>query len=78
MCEVVKRDGQLTSAPFACRDGDGYLVLSENHRTQSAIAAGLETIPYIITDDELSEDQRISIQISHNALSGKDDPFILK
>ena len=74
----IKRDGQLTSAPFACKDGDGYLVLSGNHRTQAAIAAGLETIPCIVTDDELSEDQRISIQLSHNALSGKDDPFILK
>ncbi len=74
----IKRDGQLTSAPFACKDGDGYLVLSGNHRTQAAIAAGLETIPCIVTDDKLSEDQRVSIQLSHNALSGKDDPFILK
>lgn len=74
----IKRDGQLTSAPFACKDGDGYLVLSGNHRTQAAIAAGLESIPCIVTDDELSEDQRISIQLSHNALAGKDDPYILK
>lgn len=64
----VKRDGQLTSAPFACKDGDKYLVLSGNHRTQAAIAAGLETIPCIVTDDELSEDQKISIQLSHNSL----------
>ena len=74
----IKRDGQLTSAPFACKDGDGYLVLSGNHRTQAAIAAGLESIPCIVTDDELSEDQRVSIQLSHNALAGKDDPYILK
>ena len=74
----IKRDGQLTSAPFACKDGDSYLVLSGNHRTQAAIAAGLEKIPCIVTDDELTEDQKISIQLSHNALSGKDDPYILK
>lgn len=74
----IKRDGQLTSAPFACKDGDGYLVLSGNHRTQAAIAAGLETIPCIVTDDELTEDQKISIQLSHNALAGKDDPYVLK
>lgn len=74
----VKRDGQLTSAPFACKDGDKYLVLSGNHRTQAAIAAGLETIPCIVTDDELSEDQKISIQLSHNSLVGKDDPYLLK
>ena len=74
----IKRDGQLTSAPFACKDGDKYLVLSGNHRTQAAIAAGLDSIPCIVTDDELSEDQRVSIQLSHNALAGKDDPYILK
>ena len=69
----IKRDGQLTSAPFACLDpADGkYEVLSGNHRVQAAISAGLETIPCIITDDEMSEEQRIAIQLSHNA--GLDD-----
>ena len=74
----IKRDGQLTSAPFACKDGDKYLVLSGNHRTQAVIAAGLKSIPCIVTDDELSEDQKTSIQLSHNSLVGKDDPYILK
>ena len=44
----IKRDGQLTSAPFACKDGDKYLVLSGNHRTQAAIAAGLKSIPALL------------------------------
>lgn len=74
----IKRDGQLTSAPFACWDGDGYLVLSGNHRTQAAIAAGLENIPCIVTDEELSADQRTAIQLSHNAITGQDDPYLLK
>ena len=65
----VKKDGQLTSAPFAARNADGtYEVLSGNHRVQAAIAAGVESIPCIITDDELSKEQRIAIQ-----LSGLDD-----
>lgn len=76
----IKKDGQLTSAPFACLDPtDGkYEVLSGNHRVQAAISAGLETIPCIITDDEMSEEQRIAIQLSHNAIVGQDDPDILK
>lgn len=42
----VKKDGQLTSAPFAARNADGtYEVLSGNHRVQAAIAAGVESIP---------------------------------
>ena len=76
----IKQDGQLTSAPFAALDpADGkYEVLSGNHRTQAAISAGLEKIPCIVTDDELSEEQRIAIQLSHNAIVGQDDPDILK
>ena len=74
----IKRDGKLTSAPFACLDGDSYLVLSGNHRVQAAVEAGIELIPCIITDDELTEDQRIAIQLSHNAIVGQDDPFPLK
>ena len=74
----IKRDGQLTSAPFACKDGDKYLVLSGNHRVKAAVAAGLTTIPCIVTDDELSEEQRIAIQLSHNSIVGEDDPAILK
>lgn len=76
----VKKDGQLTSAPFAALDpADGkYEVLSGNHRVQAAISAGLEKIPCIITDDEMSEEQRIAIQLSHNAIVGQDDPDVLK
>lgn len=76
----IKRDGQLTSVPFAALDpADGkYEVLSGNHRVQAAISAGLQTIPFIITDDPLSEEQRIAIQLSHNAIVGQDDPDILK
>ena len=43
-----------------------------------AISAGLEKIPRIITDDEMSEEQRIAIQLSHNAIVGQDDPDVLK
>lgn len=74
----IKKDGQLTSAPFACKDGDAYLVLSGNHRVKAAIAAGLEKIVCIVTDEALSEDQKIGIQLSHNSLVGQDDPYVLK
>lgn len=74
----IRRDGQLTSAPFCCKDGDGYLVLSVNHRVKASIAAGLEKINCIVTDEPLSESQRLAIQLSHNALSGTDDLGILK
>lgn len=43
LVDNVRRDGRLTSVPFAIREPDGrYLVLSGNHRTMAAIDAGLE------------------------------------
>jgi hypothetical protein len=74
----IAQDGALTSAPFAVLDGDAYLVLSGNHRVKASIEAGLKTIPCITTDDELSEEQRLAIQLSHNAIAGTDDPNTLK
>ena len=75
----VARDGALTSVPFACLDEDGrYLVLSGNHRVMAAIEAGLQSIHVMVTDDPLTNEQRIAIQLSHNELAGEDDPSILK
>ncbi len=74
----IKKDGALTSVPFACRDGDGWLVLSGNHRVKAAIAAELAEIEVMVTDEELPLQRRIAIQLSHNALAGEDDPALLK
>lgn len=75
----IKRDGQLTSIPLVWKDEDGkYLVLSGNHRTMAAKEAGLDQIYVMATDDPLTKDQRIAIQLSHNSLEGEDDPVLLK
>lgn len=75
----IKKDGKLTSVPFACLEDDGkYLVLSGNHRVKASISAGLEKIPVMVTDDKLSKSQKIGIQLSHNSINGEDDPYILK
>lgn len=79
LVENVKRDGCLTQLPFCVYNDDWELeVLSGNHRVQAAIAAGLEEIDVQITEEQLTKDQRIGIQLSHNAISGKDDMAILK
>ncbi len=79
LVDNVRRDGKLTSTPFLCKDKDGrWLCLSGNHRTRAAIEVGLETITCLATDDELSEEQQIAIQLSHNAIAGLDDPATLK
>lgn len=79
LVENVKRDGKLTSVPFVHEDENGeMLVLSGNHRVQAAVAAGLETIEVMKTSDHLTEQQKIAIQLSHNAIAGQDDPATLK
>ncbi len=79
LVENVRRDGCLTSAPFACIEPDGsYLVLSGNHRVKAGIAAGLFDAEFFVTDDALTNDERLAIQLSHNSLVGEDTPEILK
>lgn len=79
LVENVRRDGKLTSVPFCCKDEDGnWVVLSGNHRVQAAIEAGLKKIDVMVTEDELTNDQKVAIQLSHNSITGKDDLGILK
>jgi hypothetical protein len=74
LVDNLKRDGVLTSLPLVYR-GE---VLSGNHRVQAAIKAGIEDADIIHITSELSEQQQRAIQLSHNALTGKDDPNILR
>ena len=79
LVENIRRDGKMTSVPFACLDSDGrYLVLSGNHRVKAAISAGITDGDVMLTDDPLTEQERLALQLSHNAIAGEDDPAILK
>lgn len=70
----ISRDGVMTSLPVVYRG----TVLSGNHRTMAAIEAGLLDIDIIDITSELTEDQQLAIQLSHNAIKGKDDNNILQ
>ena len=75
----TKRDGALSSLPLCYREKAGLLVvLSGNHRVQAAVHAGIEQILVLIIDRELTRQEQVAIQLSHNAIEGKDDPVILK
>ncbi|MGP1507460.1 MAG: ParB N-terminal domain-containing protein [Sphaerochaeta sp.] len=75
----IKEDGCLTSVPLCCQDKDkGLTVLSGNHRVMAAIEAGFEKIDVMVIQGSLSEQKRIAIQLSHNAIVGQDDYAILK
>ncbi|MCD1124822.1 ParB N-terminal domain-containing protein [Jinshanibacter sp. LJY008] len=74
LVDNIKRDGKLTSFPVVYQNE----VLSGNHRTQAAIKAGIEEDYIINITSELTEDEKLAIQLSHNSINGKDDNNILK
>ncbi len=78
LVENIRRDGTLTSLPFAVREGEGLRVLSGNHRVLAAIEAGLENIDVLVSLTELSPARQKAIQLSHNSLVGEDDPLTLR
>ena len=74
----LKRDGILTSLPLVRPLRDGFEVISGNHRVQAAVAAGIIESDVIVVTSELSREQFLGLQLSHNAIVGQDDPSILK
>jgi ParB-like nuclease family protein len=74
----VREDGMLSSVPLCHTLVGGTLeCVSGNHRVQAAVKAGLSRILVLVIPHELPKSQRISRQLSHNALSGQDDMTIL-
>jgi hypothetical protein len=75
----IKRDGALSSIPLCYREPGGTLLaLSGNHRVQAATQAGIGQILVMVIDRELTREEQVAIQLSHNAIDGKDDPLMLK
>ena len=79
LVENIKKDGNLSSLPLCYREQDGRLrVLSGNHRVMAARQAGVGQILVLVIAGEKNQDERLAIQLSHNAISGQDDLVILK
>jgi hypothetical protein len=79
LVENVKQDGNLSSLPLCYREKDGTLrVLSGNHRVMAARQAGVKQVLVMVVADEKDMDERLAIQLSHNAIAGQDDLVILK
>ena len=80
LVENVRGDGALTSTPLVWNDeaSGRRIVLSGNHRTKAAIEAGLERIFWLEITEPLPRQRQIALQLSHNAITGEDDPATLK
>ena len=79
LSENIKQDGNLSSLPFCWRRADGVFVcLSGNHRIDAAALADVKQVMILYTDAELTRDEQIAIQLSHNSLVGQDDASALR
>jgi hypothetical protein len=80
LCENVRRDGALTSAPLVWNDQESgrLIVLSGNHRVKAALEVGLTRIGWMQIDQPLDRQRQVALQLSHNAITGQDDPAVLK
>jgi ParB-like nuclease family protein len=74
----IKDDQRLSSVPLCHSPKKDVLeVLSGNHRVEAAIQAGVEWILIILALEKMTKSKKISVQLSHNALAGLDDPNVL-
>lgn len=79
LVDNISKDGGVSSTPFCCEDDDGgYTVLSGNHRIMAARDAGIEEVLIMVSRKQLNKNEKIAIELSHNALVGKDDITTLK
>ena len=75
----IEADGELTSVPFAIKRKERYEIISGNHRVMAAKDAGVQTIRCLVVDEEeITRDDILRIQLSHNSLTGQDDTTLLQ
>lgn len=75
----IKKDKALSSLPFCWVDKDGKIhILSGHHRIAAANDAGVPWVMYLFTDKNLSKQEKMAIQLSHNSLVGTDDINVLR
>lgn len=79
LVENIKISGGLSSAIGCVKKGDVYQIFSGHHRYRAAIQLRYKTVPVIYANEEdMTNDELIALQTSHNSLHGEDDKGILK
>ena len=74
LTENLRRDGALSSAPLIYGDR----IISGHHRVEAAIKAGIVEADCLSIEGDVDEGRLTAIQLSHNSLSGEDDPEVLR
>lgn len=79
----MKKGGRLESMPYCHMEESengvfDFRIISGHHRVRAARHAGIEELVVMVENKDISRDEIISKQLSHNSLSGKDDDQLLK
>lgn len=76
----IKKSGLSTAITCVKLSESGkYQIIGGHHRYEACVKNGYTKIPCIYANEsDLSEDEIIAIQLSHNSLHGEDDKGILK
>lgn len=79
LCDNIGKSG-LSSVPCCYRKENGrFVMISGHHRLRACKKLRLRTIGILYCDEsELSKDEIIAIQLSHNSLHGQSNQSILK
>ncbi len=75
----IKKSG--LSSMIACykREDGKYVIISGNHRYKACVKIGYSTLNILYAEEqELTKDEIVALQLSHNTLHGEDDKGILK
>lgn len=79
LCENIGTSG-LSSVPTCYKKDNGrYVMISGHHRLRACKRLGYKKLGILYAmETNLSKDEIIAIQLSHNSLHGEDDKWILK
>jgi uncharacterized ParB-like nuclease family protein len=80
LVENIKEVGEFESLPLLrkVQGQDAFDIISGHHRTRAARTAGLMTVPCLVIERELTDDEVTAKQLAHNALAGHDDADLLR
>lgn len=79
LVENIKISGGLSSAIGCVKKGEVYQIFSGHHRYRAAIQLRYKMVPVIYADEkDMTTDELIALQTSHNSLHGEDDKGILR
>lgn len=79
LTENIEKSG-LSSVPTAIKKANGrYVIISGNHRLRACKKLHYKKIGILyVNEDEISQDESIGIELSHNSLHGSPNVSILK